>query len=171
MMIPVYSIATEYVQSPHTPLAREYGAFVSDTLSQYRLLLASGLRVIPVAGNPFTPSEQMFAEIKSGVLRVSTDDAVFGSNHPLASMSEYGVTINTAFRAVHDYFGHYRPSSPFETFHGELQAYKAHSAMYSELAIPALAGETIGQLCYHAITGQFVPVQYARLINPPDLNV
>jgi hypothetical protein len=66
-------------------------------------------------------------------------DSASTGGHPFLTREQ-----NNAFRAVHDYFGHYRPSNTF-TRHGEESAYRAHRIMYGPLAAQALATETRGQ--------------------------
>jgi hypothetical protein len=72
---------------------------------------------------------------------------------------ETGLTANEIFRAVHDYFGHFTIRVPFETFEGEVSAYRNHKRQYSQAAWGALAGETLGQLCYYYTFGEYVPEQ------------
>lgn len=51
------------------------------------------------------------------------------------------VTYNDAFRAVHDFFGHYKEGVGFRA-DGEDAAWKSHQAMYSEEARPASSSRT-----------------------------
>lgn len=54
------------------------------------------------------------------------------------------VTHNDLFRAVHDYYGHIKEGVGFRA-DGEENAWRGHSAMYSEAARPAMTAETRGQ--------------------------
>jgi hypothetical protein len=49
--------------------------------------------------------------------------------------------VNDVFRIVHDYFGHIKEGNGFRAA-GEENAWRSHSAMYSELARPAMTSET-----------------------------
>lgn len=54
------------------------------------------------------------------------------------------VVVNDIFRIVHDMFGHFKEGNGFRA-DGEENAWRAHSAMYSNLARPAMTSETRGQ--------------------------
>jgi hypothetical protein len=51
---------------------------------------------------------------------------------------------NDVFRIVHDYFGHFAHGHGFRA-DGEENAWRSHSAMYSDKARPAMTAETRGQ--------------------------
>ena len=51
---------------------------------------------------------------------------------------------NDLFRVVHDYFGHLKHGYGFRAA-GEDNAWRAHAAMYSPEARPAMTSETRGQ--------------------------
>lgn len=79
----------------------------------------------------------MMADARRGRLNVMSSATTGG--HPV-----FGNEGNDMFRAVHDYFGHFKTGRGFDQ-HGEEAAYQAHARMYSPLARQALATETRGQ--------------------------
>lgn len=156
-------IATEYRDAEHVPDSPSYRTFIAETIAQYRALVASGLR-ISLGDSPAT-SDQPFSSIASGSLLVSPEGSSFSLGNPMATwIPDLGVTVNTAFRAVHDVLGHFAIRTPFETFQGELGAYLSHKRQYSLEAIPALYSETIGQLCHFYSGVGFVSVQSCKII-------
>lgn len=161
----IAAIADAYERAEHTPKHPSYTAFVAETLEQYRTMTDAGIWIIPTPGSQvaYESSEDMFRDLdRYNRLVVATDGSPFASGHPL---NEYYVPHkNTAFRAVHDYFGHYLGRFQFETFDGELNAYRAHKARYSPAAHAALFSETVAQLCYFYARGEFVPVQKACIL-------
>ena len=66
-----------------------------------------------------------------------------GEPHPLMSEQENGI-----FRAVHDYYGHYKTKGNFKP-EGEFKAWKAHLKMFSKIARQVLNTETIFQVAVY----------------------
>lgn len=78
-------------------------------------------------------------------------DATFDAGkNPLLQETEFTdasgkpMLANDVFRVVHDYFGHVKEGVGFRA-DGEENAWRAHAAMYSDLARPAMTTETRGQ--------------------------
>jgi len=96
----------------------------------------------------------MCAEIESGLLRVYMTDPET-QKHPL--LPDH---VNSMFRAVHDFHGHYMTGRGFDR-HGEEAAWVRHSQMFTGLARRAMTTETRGQssaLCWILKgTGDFPP--------------
>lgn len=116
-----------------------YKCFVQEVNTQFGLLLGTGLRIVwsetdPYANDP-KPSAAMRREVDAGTLRVYSGPAY----HPYLTHLE-----NCRFRAIHDYYGHYKTGAGFGEW-GELEAFRSHATMFSSVALPALAAETVGQ--------------------------
>lgn len=173
----INAIASAYERAAHVPeweymprseyerITRvSYSAFVAETIEQYAALVGDfGVKIIPTIGTLTGSSLEMFQRInRERALIVATEGAPFDVSHPLdRTQFETGLSLNVMFRAVHDYFGHYMTRAPFETFDGEIRAYRHHARMYSPVARGALFNETVAQLCYFYARGTFVPVQKA----------
>lgn len=115
-----------------------YDAFARETRAQCHYLRhALGVRVIVDDDDPYPDAASMMLDAHAGTLRVLATSTT--GSHPYLSDAD-----NDAFRAVHDFFGHYRARASFSR-HGEESAYRAHSVMYSPLARLAMATETRGQ--------------------------
>jgi hypothetical protein len=181
-------VAQAYVDAPHSPRAVAWDTFRIAIAKQYQqmtetttALRRKPLRVYPTdtlkADTIYATAEEMFDDIRlSGMLYVYTGGSDFAVNHPLEYFSFLKdangdhITWNTAFRAVHDYFGHYAAGADFG-YPGELEAYAEHARVFKVQgypeALPVLFAETVGQLAYHYATrGRFVPIQEAKLLEP-----
>jgi hypothetical protein len=75
-------------------------------------------------------------------------------------------TMNSIFRAVHDFYGHLASGGHFG-WNGETTAYYSHASMFTEDARQALFCETVAQQCYYAIHNDFAP-QRCVTFNPAD---
>ena len=78
-----------------------------------------------------------------------SDETFDPTGNPLLQESEFIISgqkalVNDLFRVVHDYFGHAKEGVGFRAG-GEENAYRSHAAMFSPLALKALATETRGQ--------------------------
>lgn len=143
---------------PDSPeVKKSYDALKKETKSQYEFLVNKGVKFEPYTGKgePYKNSGEMREDVeKNNHLWFFTTEKGFGegedsSNHPL--LEDAGVDIggtklvyNDLFRAVHDYFGHAKEGYQFGA-KGEENAWKEHSRMYSDEALPALTSETRGQ--------------------------
>lgn len=154
-------IASFYGSAKHEPTSPEvkasYDAFVQETKDQYRHLTSEGYKMEPWTkeGQPYKNSAEMSADIRDNKhLWYFPTEGGFGTGeakavHPLlddsgVKVGNKTVPVNDLFRAVHDVFGHSAEGYEFGP-RGELNAFKAHAAMYSEEARPAMAAETLGQ--------------------------
>lgn len=159
-------IAEAYARMRHDPtdpkVAKAYDAMAEETMAQYRALRDQGLdfhflrdgEPDPYARSPSLGYPDI---IKNGRLTVFPTDQGFGSselfdpsaNPLLKKVGRVGdledATVNDAFRAVHDAYGHFGPGNPFFRAPGEERAWYAHSRMYSPEAVPAMTSETRGQ--------------------------
>lgn len=160
-------IADEWTRLPHNPQGESWTPFTLQVIEQFHRM---PIKIAPTEENPYNTSAEMFRDVERGVLKVWTGGSTLEPQHPLGVLGiGQGMRLNTAFRAVHDYYGHCLPRNPFETIEGELAAYKAHRAMFPPEAIPALFGETVGQLAYFSAFGDYVPTQKAVEFGPEFL--
>jgi hypothetical protein len=142
-----------------------YEAMARETLDQYRAIKNRGdLRLSPVnlEGYPYgaNPREVALDVGDKGHMaffKTEPEAGAFGTggeaniaqNHPLLRPSgeyigDYPMLNNDLFRVVHDYFGHLKHGYGFRAA-GEDNAWRAHAAMYSPEARPAMTSETRGQ--------------------------
>lgn len=157
------AIAQAYDEMKHSPkdpaTEASYDALINETQKQYQAIKDSGLKIEPIppnmpdpyAANPrlaakdvaennhlwFFPTENGFGTLKK-----------IGDNPMLRKTGEkigdHEMLANDMFRVVHDYFGHLQHVHGFRAA-GEDNAWRSHSAMYSDLARPAMTTETRGQ--------------------------
>lgn len=159
----------EMKHDPHNPAVRaSYEAMANETLAQYRAMQRAGIKIEfikPGMEDPYkaTPRGAQKDVIENKHLWVYPTDTGFGTDvansaktiaaqeaeNPLLRQS--GVEIdghklryNDLFRVVHDFFGHIKEGHGFRAT-GEENAWRAHAAMYSDLARPAMTTETRGQ--------------------------
>lgn len=157
-------IADEYETMKHDPqnprVKKAYRAMADETLSQYNSIIKSGVKFefIPTEGvDPYAVSPRMATEDvrQNNHLYVFPTSGGFGTagddvdDNPLLEDSgvKWGdkpVSYNDIFRAVHDYFGHVKEGNGFRA-DGEENAWRSHSAMYSDEARLAMTSETRGQ--------------------------
>lgn len=156
-------IAADYQRRPHEPKSINYLSFVVETVKQFRGLQENGWKFELSTKDPYPTSAEMFLDLDAKRLKVFTGGSLAKDNC-LNRMIEGNWTVNEAFRAVHDVLGHGPTRCAYETFAGELEAYHNHKERYSRLALPALFSETIGQLCYHSVTGEFVELQQNKVM-------
>ncbi len=164
-------IARAYLNMPHTPhnpIVREaYAAFKRDLSDQYDFLQANGFKLEPWTkpGQPYDTTCELVRDVYTYHRVYFFKGGDLLANHPLSSpATSKDYTYNEIFRGVHDIFGHAVEGNPFETFEGEIAAYRAHSQMFSRPAWPALFTETVGQLCAYWFGGGQFPEQKAGVI-------
>lgn len=165
--------ALEYTLAKHEPNHPSYQKFCEETVDQWRELLGKGWHFDRVGYTPYKTTADMFADCSKKCLSVFTGGSL-ASRNPLGHGAfvyhypgfpvKYPWSVNECFRAVHDINGHYASGASFETFDGELEAYREHAQKYSAEALPALYSETVGQLCVYAYTGKFVEIQENKII-------
>lgn len=149
----------EHAQSAPEDAAvkKSYDAFAKETLAQYDAIHKAGYRFEFYPGhNPYPsgPSAAIDDLRQNHHLYVFPTEGGFGTEHvatehPLLGDSgvKWGgqtVTHNDLFRAVHDFMGHFKEGVGFRA-DGEDNAWRAHVAMYSDEAKPAMTAETRGQ--------------------------
>jgi hypothetical protein len=155
-------IAAAYEAMPNAPndpaVKASYDAMIAETLAQWEAIKATGLTVeFNGAGkDPYgNPRNAILDVTRNNHLWVFPTSEGFGSSddvsgNPLLALvpgeeiSGRPVQANDIFRIVHDYFGHIAEGVGFRA-DGEENAWRQHSAMYSELARPAMTTETRGQ--------------------------
>jgi hypothetical protein len=123
---------------PDSPkVQRTYRAFADAVRRQYQFMTEElGIAVEYTPQDPYKNSKEMFEDVaQNRRLRVYSG----GDPHPALTTDE-----NNMFRAVHDFFGHYRNMHQFGST-GEFNATLAHSQMFPKAAQPALFTETLGQ--------------------------
>ncbi len=147
----------EMKHDPHNPrVAAAYDKMIKETLDQYESLIEAGYRFeFPEGEYPYKSPWEAMADLKENKhLYVFPTEAGFGTenlirDHPLLADSgmKWGgktVTHNDIFRGVHDVYGHFKEGVGFRA-DGEENAWRSHSAMYSEEARAAMTSETRGQ--------------------------
>lgn len=174
----IKAIADYYRTAQHTPYHPAYAAFVISTKYQWYNLVDEHWQfgftaALTPSVETYRDSAEMFQDIERKRLRIDTHGQNFAQGHPLAEylLVPYRgveVKINEAFRAVHDVLGHGDTKCQFETFQGELEAIANHRKYYPKEALPALYGETLGQLCHYFAGYGFVEVQQA-IVLPEEL--
>lgn len=157
-------IAEAFDQMPHAPddpkVKASYDAMIKETVDQYRELEKMGIKFEPIPPgmpDPYAASPRLankdFRDNKH--LWYYPTDTGFGtsgadvSGNPLLRMTDIKINgkplpANDVFRIVHDVFGHFKEGVGFRA-DGEENAWRSHSAMYSDLARPAMTSETRGQ--------------------------
>ena len=148
-------------EAPHRPddpeVQASYKALRDEVLAQYDAMLEAGVRPEPWEGQgePYANSKEMMADVRdNGHLWFFRTENGFGEtgmppNHPMLEMLPMEINgkqlmLNDLFRIVHDYFGHTQQGFQFGA-RGEYNAFKEHSAMFTEEAQGALAAETLAQ--------------------------
>lgn len=160
-------IAGEYekmVHDPNDPKVKEsYDSMIKETLDQWEAIKKTGLKVEPIpagAKDPYAASPRLaIIDVKdNNHLWFFPTNSGFGgtesagvdvSGNPLMSptgevLNGHTMLANDVFRIVHDYFGHIKEGVGFRA-DGEENAWRSHSAMYSDKARPAMTAETRGQ--------------------------
>lgn len=153
-------IADEYERMPHAPndpyVRSAYRALAQETADQYNHLVNNGytFEFEPPGGAYNSPWDAARDIRDNKHMYVYPTSVGYGmgekvDEHPLLQDTGYEwngqpVTYNDLFRGVHDAFGHAKEGVGFR-HHGEENAWRQHSAMYSDLARHALTSETRGQ--------------------------
>jgi hypothetical protein len=147
---------------PNDPRVKaSYDAMIKETVDQFRAIEKTGLKIEfikPGQADPYAESPRRAAmDVRdNNHLWVYPTDIGFGTgeggvaqDNPLLAPTDVVVdgkklVANDVFRIVHDYFGHIKDGNGFRAA-GEENAWRSHSAMYSELARMAMTEETRGQ--------------------------
>jgi hypothetical protein len=160
-------IADAFDKMKHAPddpaVKASYEALAKETIAQWHAIKDTGLKIEwikPGQPDPYAASPRMAAMdvINNNHWWGFPTDAGFGSgpeaeaaihNNPMLKMTDEVVDgrklmVNDVFRIVHDYFGHFKEGVGFRA-DGEENAWRSHSAMYSDLARGAMTSETRGQ--------------------------
>lgn len=162
------AIADAFEEMKHEPnnpeVAASYDALINETLAQWQVIKDTGLKIDfiqPGQPDPYGESPRLATEDMRdnnhfwvyptasgfGSGDEASDSAIYG-NPLLRKTGEiingYEMRANDVFRVVHDYFGHFKEGNGFRAA-GEDNAWRSHSAMYSDIARPAMTSETRGQ--------------------------
>ncbi len=151
---------------------RAYDAMIEETLGQYRELRNKGFEFTfnPPGVDPYAKSPALgYLDVRDkGTLSVFPTIEGHGStkrdrispeeirNNPLlqdtgemwrvtGGTEKQPVTVNDAFRAVHDLLGHHMEGNAFFRGPGEDRAFGHHAILYGDEAHPAIASELRGQ--------------------------
>lgn len=156
------SIADWYDSAKSDPsnpaIASAYDALIDQTKRQYDYMVHAGYKVEPwtQSGQPYESSADMVKDVRDNKhLWFFPTEGGFGTRESTESANPLlrpaGVEIdgkplvaNDLFRAVHDFFGHAKEGYEFGP-RGEYNAFLAHSSMFTDEALPALASETLSQ--------------------------
>ena len=160
-------VADEYDKMVHAPndpnVKASYDAMIKETIAQWEAIKKTGLKVEPIpagATDPYKASPRLaILDVKdnnhlwffptSNGFGTSETANIDVSGNPLMNptgefINGHEMLANDVFRIVHDYFGHIKEGVGFRA-DGEENAWRSHSAMYSDLARPAMTSETRGQ--------------------------
>lgn len=154
---------------PNDPAVKaSYEAMAKETVAQWDALKAAGIKVEWIKPDKDGNMTDPYADSpRRAAMDVSEHkhwwgfptDAGFGdgSHEAVAAMKDNPllrptgetidgrkVVVNDVFRIVHDMFGHFKEGNGFRA-DGEENAWRAHSAMFSDAARPAMTSETRGQ--------------------------
>jgi hypothetical protein len=159
--------------APTDPSVRaSYEALADETLAQFQAIKNSGLKIDfikPGQKDPYYESPRLANQdmrdnnhlwvyptesghgTPEGATGGGRSKSSLEGSHENVMLRPTGETINghpllvnDVFRIVHDYFGHFKDGNGFRA-DGEENAWRSHSAMYSDLARPAMTSETRGQ--------------------------
>jgi hypothetical protein len=133
------TIGRAYLSTPEriTPVVRDaYAAFARQVDQQFGQLTRD-VRVTFTDDDPYADASELFRDIRRGSFAVWRTQG--DQSHPLLTNEQ-----NNRFRAVHDYFGHFKSGRGFDR-HGEEAAWVCHSLMFAGEASRALTTETRGQ--------------------------
>lgn len=175
------SVYVQYTQELDWTIAvmESYDALVCELLEQWQIVRTL-MRVTfhdddptPIGKNGAPNYRKMLREVKeTGELRVYRSTG----KHPVLDGREVWhngrmETMNSIFRAVHDFFGHLASGGHFG-WQGETLAYYSHAVMFSATARLALFNETVAQQCYYATQNDFIGEDRAVFfedfwLNPP----
>lgn len=147
-------IADWYESAKHAPddadVKASYDSLVKETEDQYNAITEAGYTIEPYTGKgePYKNSAEMVADVTDNkhLYFLPTKGNFSGdeNNHMLKPSKIDGMLVNDVFRAVHDFFGHAKEGLQFGP-KGEFNAWREHSAMYSDDAQAALASKTLAQ--------------------------
>lgn len=156
-------IAREYAIMEHDPkdpiVRKAYNQMIDETMGQYESMLSQGVKPYFITGedpykaSPYLALLDLEQNNRLGVFPTTkgfgTSENFDPKDNPLLRPTEYKISgkpalANDIFRAVHDYYGHYKPGAGFRAS-GEETAFQSHSGMYSPLARRAMGSETRGQ--------------------------
>ncbi len=135
-----------------------YNALIDETMPQYQTIVDGGYEIefYPEGKSPYNSPWDAMQDLRHNKhLYIFPTEEGFGTlsaaqrAHPMLQDSGVvwkgrKVTYNDIFRAVHDFFGHYKEGVGFRA-DGEENAWRSHSAMYSDIARKAMTSETRGQ--------------------------
>lgn len=146
-------VARCYANLQHAPDSVDvrggYQAFAGEITKQYRRLTRyHGIAVEATDLDPYQTSRELAADVReNGRLKVYRT-VELPAGHPglweLGSEAD-NLNLNTAFRAVHDYYGHVVPGNSFSMV-GEYLAFLAHAASFTRPdSVKVVTTETLGQ--------------------------
>jgi ribosomal protein S18 acetylase RimI-like enzyme len=147
-------LADWYQKAKHSPddpaVKAAYEALANETKDQYKSIVDAGYEIEAWTGEgePYKNSAEMVKDVTDNkhLYFLKTEGNFEGakSNHMLKPSGVNDWTVNDLFRAVHDFFGHAKEGLQFGP-KGEFNAWREHSAMFSDEAQGALAAETLAQ--------------------------
>ena len=141
--------ATPIVDWEHPSIKKSYSEFTQLIVRQYDKLIAAGLSVEYVDGEPYANSRDMFADLDNhGHIRTRATggDLSLSGGNPMLDVRN-GILVNDAFRTVHDVLGHYATRSSFGP-DGETVAWLSHRLTVYPIMRLALWLETRGQAAW-----------------------
>ncbi len=154
-------------------VVESYAAFREQILLQFKAMRQAGVNVIFTDDDP-TPLVEGKPSFKAyrDEVNYTEEFRIYRSqgNHPILDMwfvSYKGrfESMNSIFRAVHDFYGHLACDVPFN-WRGETLAYYSHRSTLTEDAHLALFLETVAQQAYYYVKNDYVPLEKLFVIDP-----
>ena len=154
-------LARVYEQGEHAPenpiVRASYASFKRTVLSQYEYIRTRyGVQIEHLPTDAYANVSELVHDIQANRRLVVFNGGELPANHamlePVIWTPQGSVTLNDAFRTVHDFYGHYSPvrGDTFYPFYkppliGEELAYVRHAKYFDAKALLALTCETRAQ--------------------------
>ena len=155
-------VADVHERAKHDPndvaVMRAYNALTGEIKKQFSKFSNLELRVWSEAGEPYANPAEMYSDIEKGQLNWRMSNDMFAGSpgiagHPMFEPAGFktvdgrDLTFNDLLRFLHEYYGHgqymfgYTPRDYYNAFH-------QHARLFSDVARPALAAETLGPMSW-----------------------
>ena len=155
-------LADAHDRASHDPadvgVMRAYSALTNEIKKQFVQFSDLEIRVWSKPGDPYENPAQMYSDIDTGRINWRMSNDMFAGSpriagHPMYDASGFktvegrDLTYNDLLRFLHEYYGHgqymfgYTPRDAYNAFH-------QHARLFSDVARPALAAETLGPMAW-----------------------
>lgn len=167
-------IAADYLAAPHVPDTPEWRAYAAQSqflFNRFRYMHTDVTLEPTSKADTYATVAALRHDVLVNRHMAVYNEGDFGPGSPLAAPAWVwnGQTVNTVARVVHDWYGHVLGNNTFETFQGELDAWRSERLNYSVHARDVSFTESVGQLCVFYVTGDFVQgPQLCKLLHEGD---